>query len=284
MNSFCISKRFSTNIFKILFTILLVIMLLPNSFADEIDYSQGSSELSSKPSVFDSAKIIDNDTKLKLEDISQKAKEKYNADVVFVSVKTLSERTATEYADDFFYKNGYGEDNNRNGLVFLIAVDERKWAISTNGDTIRAFTDAGQEYIMEGVLPYLKKDNYSGAFSEFGNYVLNFYEKAAQGKPYDYSNLPKKERSKAISFLYAIIFSIIPTAVIVIILVGQMKNVRHKTTAEQYVKKDKSSARVIGENYIRSSLVSHKRSDSDSGSSTHTNSSGGISGGSSGSF
>lgn len=285
MREFISDNAYTKLVKRIATLAMLIVMLLPMAVFAEEDYSQGSSELASKPRVFDKADVMGSEVKSKLEKISNDAKKKYGADVIFVAVNTLNDRSATEYADDFFYKNGYGEDNDRNGLVFLIAVEDRKWAISTNGKTIDAFTDAGQAYIMDNVLPYLKDDDFSGAFSKFGDYVIDFYEKYTQGRPYDKSTLPKKKRNILLSVAYTFGVAIVPTGLIAFCLIQQMKSVRKQTTASNYLKRDQSNARVVSENYIRSGLVRNRRiDDEDGGSSTHGNSSGGISGGSSGSF
>ena len=46
-------------------------------------------------------------------------------------------------------------------------MGDRNWAIATHGYAIEAFTDAGQEYIMEQVKPYLSDGDYNEAFQMF---------------------------------------------------------------------------------------------------------------------
>ena len=79
----------------------------------------------------------------KLEDISQKRK----CDVAVVTVESLGNKSATAYADDFYDYNGYGYGVNDDGILLLISMEKRDWAITTYGFAKTAFTKSGQEYI-----------------------------------------------------------------------------------------------------------------------------------------
>ena len=80
----------------------------------------------------------------KLEDISQR----YKNEVGIVTVNSLEGKTVEAYADDYYDYNGYGYGENDDGLLLLISMGEREWAISTYGYShTTAFTDAGLEYI-----------------------------------------------------------------------------------------------------------------------------------------
>ena len=59
----------------------------------------------------------------KLDEISLRQ----NLDVVIVTVNSIGDRTATEYADDTYDYSGYSDD----GVLLLISIDEREWAVST---------------------------------------------------------------------------------------------------------------------------------------------------------
>ena len=83
-----------------------------------------------------------------------------NVDVVIVTVASIEGKTATEYADDYFDYQGYGYGEKSDGILLLVGMKERVWAISTHGSLgISAFTDAGLDYIKEDVQFQLKLDN-----------------------------------------------------------------------------------------------------------------------------
>ena len=92
-----------------------------------------------------------------LDDISERGE----VDVVIVTTDSLGGKTAQEYADDYFTDHGYGQGEDRDGILFLVDMGDRNWAIATHGYAIDAFTDAGQSYIMDQVKPYLSDGDYS---------------------------------------------------------------------------------------------------------------------------
>ena len=64
----------------------------------------------------------------KLDEISLRQK----LDVVIVTINETGDRTAAEYADDIYDYSGYAED----GVLLLISVDDREWAVSTRGTAL----------------------------------------------------------------------------------------------------------------------------------------------------
>ena len=125
----------------------------------------------------------------KLEDISQK----YENEVGIVTVNSLEGKTAEAYADDYYDYNGYGYGENDDGLLLLISMGEREWAISTYGysHTV-AFTDAGLEFISGQFQSKLSSGNYADAFNCFADQCDDFLRQAATGEPYDVDNMPSK--------------------------------------------------------------------------------------------
>ena len=45
--------------------------------------------------------------------------------------------------------NGYGVNERSGGILLLVAMDDRKWHMSTGGECISIFTDAGLNYMQE---------------------------------------------------------------------------------------------------------------------------------------
>lgn len=59
--------------------------------------------------------------------------ERQQCDVVIVTVASIEGKTATEYADDYFDYQGYGYGEKSDGILLLVGMKERVWAISTHG-------------------------------------------------------------------------------------------------------------------------------------------------------
>ena len=217
----------------------------------------------------------------KLNEIS----ERQRCDVVIVTAKTLGNKTAEAYADDYFDYNGYGYGSNRDGVLFLISMPSRDWAISTHGFGIPAFTDAGQQKIMTAIKPSLSKENFNSAFTEFATMSDDFLEQARNGKPYDIDTLPKEPTNP----LKTAGISLLIGAVLAFIIVGTMKSalksVSMQAKADDYLRSGSLKITNSNESYLYNTVsrVAIPKSSS-GGSSTHTSSSGSTHGGSSGKF
>ena len=86
--------------------------------------------------------------------------ERQQCDVAVVTVLSLEGKTSSAYADDFYDYNGYGMGNNDDGILLLISMQDRDWAITTHGFAITAFTDQGQKYMVDRFKNDLSIDGY----------------------------------------------------------------------------------------------------------------------------
>lgn len=223
--------------------------------------------------------------------------ERQQCDVVIVTVASIEGKTATEYADDYFDYQGYGYGEKSDGILLLVGMKERVWAISTHGSLgISAFTDAGLDYIKEDVQFQLKLDNYAKAFRTFASLCDQFLTAAHKGKPYDVGNLPIKHASPSI-----LIF-LFPIGILIMAWKSRskkrsLKSVVKKTGAISY-KVSNSLHLWVDEDRITGSHVTKRKRNEESrdrggssgsggssgGSTTHTSSSGRTHGGTSGTF
>ncbi|MGN1408729.1 MAG: TPM domain-containing protein [Eubacteriales bacterium] len=235
----------------------------------------------------DSAYLLDDYEAIELLDKLDEISERQMCDVVILTVDSLGGKTSTEYADDFFDYCGYGLGANKDGILLLISMEERDWAISTHGYGITAFTDAGQEYIVDKFLPSLSSGDYFEAFSIFANQCDEFLTQAKTGEPYDSHNLP--EGLMPVGYLViAIVFGVGIACVATSSMKRQLQSVHKQTAASNYIRENSvniTDRREMLINTVVSRTEKRVESDSDSsGSSTHTSSSGETHGGSSGKF
>ena len=149
-----------------------------------------------KPTLVDREHLLSDD---QAEALSQRLKEigsTYRCDVIIATVSSLGNKTAEEYADDFFDYNGYGYGAtpneqgttiNGDGILLLLSMEGRDFWISTSGYGITAFTDYGiQTYLEDQFLPYLRNDDYAGGFNAFADACEYLLKTAREGVPYDY--------------------------------------------------------------------------------------------------
>ena len=246
-----------------------------------------ASEEANTQRLADFADLLDADQKEELEVKLDQISENYDCDVVVDIEESIDGMDPTAYADDFFDYNDYGMGNDKSGILFMLTMSERKWAISTHGEAISIFTDAGQEYITDNIVSYFSDGDYYEGFTQFADLCEKFIVQAQSGEPYDTGNLPEEEIPIYISFLIALVIGFVIALIVSLVMRSGMKTVHMKPDAADYMK-----AGSLHINRSRDMFLYHhvtrtekpKNDNSGGGSSTHTSSSGETHGGSSGSF
>lgn len=267
-------------IFSLIITLLLCIFPFTISFAAEGDR------------VLDKADLIEESQEQLLREKIQTIANSYNFDVVILTVNGCEGKTPEAYADDAFDYGGYGLGDNRDGLLFLISMEERDWHISTSGYGITAFTDYGIQVIGEKLVPALGDGNYYEAFDKLLEEVPHYLQEAESGTPVDTYNGEEtyQETSKKSNFPFIVVVAISCGVGVVtaLVLKGQMNTAKHQKLANEYVNKDSFKITSRQDVYLYSNVTKTKKptnnNSSGGGSSVHTSSSGSSHGGGGGKF
>ncbi len=246
------------------------------------------------PRLVDTADVLTDEQEAEILERLDEISERTNCDVVVALVNDLGLDTTgspyseiTPFADDYFDYNGFGLGDTRDGILFTLSVERRKWAISTSGFGIDAFADDGQSYIMDRVVLDLKYDNYYEGVKVFVKYADKFITSARDGKILTGRELKKIGKTWTSPLWWAIPIGFIIAALIMIYHIITAKTVERQNLANEYtvpgsLNITRSTDRFLYRNVTRTVIES---SDSGgSGSSTHTSSSGSSHGGSSGDF
>lgn len=217
----------------------------------------------------------------KLDEISQRQE----CEVAIYTTKTFGGSTASEYADDYYDEYSYGYGDDKSGIMLVINTESRDWAISTCGFGIKAFTDAGQQYIMDEIKPELSDEDYAAAFDQYADLCDQFLTQAHKGEPYDKGSLPGQEKgmSLPIDIIIGIIIGVIVAFIVVSRDKSALKTVRREAEAKNYMREGSLNITARQEQFIYKD-VEQIAKESSGGSGTHTSSSGETHGGSSGKF
>jgi uncharacterized protein len=112
--------------------------------------------------VSDFAGILSEKTKAQINDVADDAKKSTGAEIAVVTVTSLEGMTVEEYAVKLFKAWGIGEKGKDNGVLFLIAPNERKVRIEVGYGLEPVITDGrAGEIIRETVLPFFKAGDYN---------------------------------------------------------------------------------------------------------------------------
>lgn len=261
---------------------LLLIAIFCLSFGMVVCATEGKSSR-----LVDFADILTKSEESRLLAILDEISERQLLDVVVVTTNTLDGKSPMAYADDFYDENGYGFGVPKDGVLLLVSMEDGDWWISTAGNGITAFTDAGITYISEQFLPALSKGDYEEAFTRFAYLCDEFITQARTGEAYDSGTLPKAPFSIGYYLSRALLIGLFIALIITIAMRYSMKSVRFQPTASAYVKSGSMNVTEARDLFLYSHVdrrVRQKESSSGGGSKTHTSSSGRSHGGGGGQF
>lgn len=137
------------------------------------------------PKIVDNADLLTAAEEALLESKAQTLADRYDMDVVILTVSSTHGRYIESYADDYYDSNGYGIGPDYSGVLLMLAMDTREWAISTCGDTVYALTDYGIEALFRAMSTELSYGEYYTAFGTYLDELPQYFEAYQNGDPID---------------------------------------------------------------------------------------------------
>ncbi len=274
--------------------------------------------------LIDEADLIPDETELQLLQQLENISSINECEIAVLTVSSTDGQDITAFADDYYDYNGFGYGENDDGLLLVIDMGYREFAITTYGTAIDIFTDYNLEQLENAFVGYLSNGDYYGAFSSFitkCSTVFDDYRYYLENNQnnnnndndgyytdddfyftdddFYYSDNTSSVKPNDIFSVQWIVVAIVIGIVIAFIYTGNLKSklktVRTKYTAEDYVVPGSLQITQQRDVFLHSSIrktpkpkANNNRSGGSSGfgggSSTHRSSSGRSHGGSRGSF
>lgn len=276
---------------------LLILLLSPLSVS------------ASLPRVVDDAELL---TDLEIADLEQQIEaivNRYEMDIVIVTVDSLGNKSSEAFADDYYDSNGYGIGHDHSGVLLLLSMEYRDWAISTCGDTIYAITDYSVQNLFSGIAGYLSQDQYFLAFSAYLDALEPLLESycngsPVNGRPSDYEgtgtyipgtqdNIIHYEPQRDVSWYLkrvgiSLSIGLVSSVIALLIMRSQMNTAKAQHGAISYLMPGSYQVKLQRDIFLYSQLSKIRKSESTSsgggGSSVHRSSSGRSHGGGHGKF
>ena len=271
-----------------IFAILLSVIVL--SCLAVPAYAQESSR------VVDDADLLTPEEIAYLEAYAGEIMDAYGVEAVVLTVDSLRGVRAQDYADDFYDNSGYAED----GVLFLLAMEEREWYISTCGSMRYVLTDYGIQQVGESTLPYLGEGLWFDGFCAYLYALPEYLDAYEAGAPIDgyadYSGdyyhgdqeeILYYEEECTPSFSISLLCGIAVAGVSVLVMRFSMNTMRAQDNASEYLNKGSWNVTHHRDQFLYSKVTKTSREESSSsggGSSVHSSSSGRSHGGGGGKF
>lgn len=225
--------------------------------------------------VYDEAMLLNAAEAAQLEETAAEISVRYGCGVYIVTVwdYTGYGSTVRGAAENYFLIHNLGLGSDDNGVLLLLSMAERDYALIAHGDTgNRAFTDYGKDILSEEFLDDFRYDDWVGGFSDYLSVSEDLLYAAAAGTPVDV------EQGSGIG-LTLIMVLLVPALIAGIacgIMAASMKSARSKTHADEYRKGVRMTNRH--DRFITRTVVRQKIESSSSSSGGTRVNSGGFSG------
>ncbi len=152
--------------FKFVF-FLTILLLLPFTFSNE--------------RILDEAGLLEPKHKVVLEKIIWEWEEKTKHQIAIVTVKSLDGSEIEDYAVKKFQELGIGDKSNNDGLLFLVAPNERKLRIEVGYGLEQYLPDGLVGTIRDNyIVPHFKNNHYASGILQ-GTYALLVKQAEAEG-------------------------------------------------------------------------------------------------------
>ena len=220
--------------------------------------------------IVDGAQILTEDEfrdlEIKAEDFSRNNK----FDVIIVTLESLDGYEAGEAAEELYDQAKYGYGEEHDGVILLISMEQRDWAISSSGFGQKAINSRAIDYLEKQIVPELKEGNYAKAIEVFIDESESLYTMASTGHAYRGPFSPVKK------IFFSLIIGIVVGSIVVSVLTAQLKTVHAKTRAAEYVVPGSLDIKVARERFLYRTVTSRKieKSSSSSSGGGHTTKSG----------
>jgi len=113
--------------------------------------------------VTDLAGVIPPASRERLETLAGELERKTGAQLAVVTVRSLEERPVEDYAVDLFKHLGVGAKKADNGVLLLLAPNERKYRIEVGYGLEPIINDARAGDVGRAMVPFLRQDDYGRA-------------------------------------------------------------------------------------------------------------------------
>jgi len=211
MNSYLSHQYFTSIIQKRLFLILVICFSLLSIQAQENKLPENPRN---ETAIYDDAELLNESQRSYIEQKLINYADSTSTQIVVTTVHSLNGQNVNLFAAEWAHKWGIGQADKDNGVLFLVAKEDRKMAIQVGYGLEHLLTDAMSRRIIEVVVaPYFKKGDYYSGIDAGTTSMMEVLSG-------EYQNDESNSNSKAISFFIFIVFFIL----VVIILSKANKN------------------------------------------------------------
>jgi len=214
-----IVKRFR---YLILFLLLLIVFAPGLLHAQDIELPDYTGYVN------DFAKVIDADTVSRLESLISQIEAETTAEIAVVTIESLQGKVIEDYAIELFSQWGIGKEDQDNGVLLLVAIEDRTLRLEIGYGLEGAITDVESKRILENsVIPQFKEGNYSqGIYAGVEAVAAHIYDEANIES--DLALPAVETNTGSSSFPYVFIYCCLPPFILISLIIFLVNLVRRR--------------------------------------------------------
>ena len=181
--------------------------------------------------VVDNANLLSTSTKQQLVALLKTHEDKTSNQVVVVTLKSLQSRTIEEFGYQLGRHWGIGQEGKNNGVLLVVAPNERKVRIEVGYGLEGTLTDAISRSIIESkILPEFRSGDMSGGIIVGVNTLLPILE-GVEFQPGQHSTVPKWKQILNSPMTFLVILAVLFIPAIILFVVNPID--AHRATRAQ---------------------------------------------------
>ncbi|MBR1385335.1 MAG: TPM domain-containing protein [Bacilli bacterium] len=203
----------------------------------------------SSEKIYDYADLLTSEEEEKLRNDILDVIEKYNIDIVFVTLETnpygFDEEDTKEYASDFYDYNRFGVGEERSGVIVVVDMGNRYQFFETSGSSILVFDDSIISLMRDSAAYYLTDEKYYEAFNSYlddikdytsnGNSLSNVNFCIDENGEY-YKCREDEEKPKEVNWFVSLLTGAVGSFISIFAHTKKYKGVHLATNANSYLK------------------------------------------------
>lgn len=227
-------KRF----IAILISLILILGLSVCAFATEIG---------EETFVYDEANLLDSYEEADLSELLREISHANNVQIAVATVDSTGGKSITAYINDFYDDNDLGYGETHDGILLLICMVSREYRILSNGSAADVITMDVIDYISDSIVSDLSDGYYYDAFARFADECDSYYR----------FDLPEHLK-------VSLIIGVVAGFIVVFVLKAQLKSVKKRYTAREYIRPGSLNVRRVGDFFLYSTVSKTRRQQSSS--------------------
>ena len=209
--------------------VLLIVLSVVPGFAEEEKF----------PYVVDEAGLLTEEENQELESNAALLAEEYGLGVYIITVEDITdyvdEPDMVSAAETLYLAYELGEQEDQSGILLLLSMAERDYALFAFGYGNTAFTDYGKSYLSGKFLDDFGEDDWYDGFVDYQRTCGEMVASAQNGEAIDVDNVPTSSNARIYGIVACIILGVLIAFIVRAVLKGQLKSVAMGTGAEAFV-------------------------------------------------